>query len=174
MKIRTATPDDHDAIRDVVLDAFDTSERVVVAQVAIDLLGDATAQPVLALVAEDNNSVDGVVLFSRVWIMDQASCSCFILCPLGVRPSAQGHGIGGKLIAEGVQRLQSLGADLVFVLGDPKYYGRHGFSADHCYEPPYPLAYPEAWMVRLLNWEEGCQSRGKVRCSSTLESEELW
>ncbi len=174
MKIRAATPDDHDAINEVILDAFDSSERAVVAKVAFDLIGDATAQPVLALVAEHSGKVGGMILFSRVWVEEQAACSCFILCPLGVHPAEQGHGIGGRLIEEGVQRLQSLGADLLFVLGDPKYYGNHGFSADHNYEPPYPLAYPEAWMVRRLNVNEHFGRGGKVRCSRSLESEELW
>lgn len=51
----------------------------------------------------------------------------YILAPLAVVPSCQKQGVGGLLIAEGLQLLRERGAKLVFVLGHKEYYPRHGF-----------------------------------------------
>jgi len=53
----------------------------------------------------------------------------FILVPLGVAPKAQNQGVGGRLIKEGLSLLWERGIKLVFVLGYPEYYPRHGFKA---------------------------------------------
>jgi predicted N-acetyltransferase YhbS len=38
------------------------------------------------------------------------------------------HGIGGRLIAEGLRRLRVMGQPLCVVLGHADYYPRHGFE----------------------------------------------
>ena len=43
-------------------------------------------------------------------------------------PSAQRQGIGAHLIAEGASLLAESGVELLFVLGHPEYYPRHGFE----------------------------------------------
>ena len=66
MKIRESVENDKNSIRKVHLNAFDQSEGESVSQLAIDLLEDKTALPILSLVAEQDNGVIGNVIFSSV------------------------------------------------------------------------------------------------------------
>jgi len=66
VKIRESVENDKNSIRKVHLNAFDQSEGESVSQLAIDLLEDKTALPILSLVAEQDNGVIGNVIFSSV------------------------------------------------------------------------------------------------------------
>jgi len=46
---------------------------------------------------------------------------------LAVKPEYQKHGIGAKLVEEGLRLCLELGYDFVVLLGNPKYYQRFGF-----------------------------------------------
>lgn len=65
------------------------------------------------------------------------------LAPLSVAPKHQGKGVGSALITEAVRRARSRGWGALVVLGDPKYYGRFGFSTEMAqgYTSPYPILY---------------------------------
>ena len=119
-----------------------------------DLLEDPTAQPLLSLLARDDGRAVGHVLFTAGRV-DGAprDVSIAILAPLAVVPEAQGKGIGGRLIAHGLGVLAQSGVELVFVLGHPRYYRRHGFepAAAHGLMPPFPVSPASAWMVHALN-----------------------
>ncbi|MCK5666879.1 MAG: hypothetical protein KAI17_25505, partial [Thiotrichaceae bacterium] len=66
MKIRDSVVKDKTQIRKVLLNAFDEEEGEVVSQLAIDLLEDVTALPILSLVAEQDNDIIGHIIFSSV------------------------------------------------------------------------------------------------------------
>lgn len=66
-----------------------------------------------------------------------------LLGPLCVAPEHQRQGIGSALIRAAHDKLKSLGIAHVLVLGDPAFYGRHGFVPGSKVEPPCPL--PEHW-----------------------------
>ena len=172
--IREATKKDLNAIESVCLDAFEPNEREIVANVAVDLFADESAQPVLVLVAESESVIVGTVLFSHLWIEYHPEVRCSILAPLAVRKSHQRTGLGGKLIAHGLEQLKNQGVEHVFVLGDPRYYTRHGFHAGHGFKPPYELAYPEAWLVQTIDNATTTVNTGQIRCSRTLDVQDLW
>ena len=73
-------------------------------------------------------------------------------------------------------QLARQGARLVFVLGDPAYYTRHGFAAAAPYglRAPYEIQPEEAWMVRALSGDAPGNSRGAVRCADALTPEKYW
>ena len=52
-----------------------------------------------------------------------------------VLPSLQSQGIGSQLIRAGLQTLRERGVPGVVVLGEPAYYQRFGFHAQHQLEP---------------------------------------
>ncbi len=137
MIIRDETPSDHAAVRDLVAAAFgQPDEADLVERLRAD--GDAA----IALVAEDNGSVVGHILFSRM----QAPFRALGLAPVSVAPERQGTGIGSRLIRAGLERAQSEGWQGVFVLGDPAYYRRFGFDPalakgfTSAYSGPYLMA----------------------------------
>ena len=71
--------------------------RESVSQLAIDLLEDKTALPILSLAAEQDNEIIGNVIFSSVNIEGAEGVSACILAPLAVTRFAQRSGIGTQL-----------------------------------------------------------------------------
>jgi len=174
MIIREACAADLPAIRWIHEEAFGEPEGEAVAQLACDLLADATAQPLLCLVAQEGDAVVASILFSSVNVSSSDELSVSILAPLAVVRQHQGTGVGTRLIEAGLSQLKQRGAEIVLVLGDPNYYSRVGFRAGHNIEPPYELAYPEAWMALELAPGKLERAAGVARCASALSSPEHW
>lgn len=149
MNIRTATTQDQDAIRRLYLSAFPEAENEIVATLAVELLVENAALPIISLVAEMEDAVVGHVAFSPLKIDNQANIQAYILAPLAVRPDCQNQHIGTALVEYGMQQLSALGVDLIFVYGAPEYYGRFGFNAEAAqnFSAPYPLQYPFGWQA---------------------------
>lgn len=174
---REAVSRDEDGLARLVQRAFGPQEGPEIADLLRALPRDPSAQPLLhLLICEDERPV-GQVLFTAVHV-EGAGVPCRILAPLSVDPDLQGRGIGTELVHRGLQRLRLEGVEMVFVLGDPGYYGRFGFRAAGRYglDPPHPLpsAFEEAWMVQELTAGFLGGVRGKVRCASTLAARKYW
>jgi len=175
MNIRESVENDKNSIRNVHLNAFGQSEGETIAQLAIDLLEDKSAQPILSLVAEQDNEIIGNVIFSSVCIEGVRGISAYILAPLAVSKFAQKKGIGTQLINKGLETLKQRGAEIVLVYGDPNYYMRTGFKAGHKLKPPYKLEYPlEAWMAQEMVEGILTKTQGTVRCAKALSSPGYW
>ena len=176
MQIRTATRLDRDVIRTIHLAAFSAEERKIVSELAVNLLHEETTPPTFSLVAEVAGTIIGHVAFSPVKIHRDDALQGFILAPLAVEPTHQHQGVGSKLIEDGKQRLQAQGVQLLFVYGDPGYYGRFGFSADKAtlYTPPYELHYPFGWQVLTLTQTASPQSPLTLSCVASLSDPQLW
>ena len=93
----------------------------------------------LSLVAEDKRQIVGHVLFTRL----QSPDGCLALGPASVLPSRQRQGIGSRLIEEGLRQFPGRRWRGVFLLGEPEYYARFGFSREAAagFETPYPADY---------------------------------
>lgn len=180
MEIRPSRADETEVVRATHRAAFAAEgpqEAESVSALAVALLGDPTARPRLSLVAERDGAVVGSVLFTAVHIDgDAPQPSAAILCPLAVLPEAQRSGVGETLIEEGLRRLRDAGTALVFVLGDPRYYGRFGFGPafPHGVPPAHEIAMPEAWQVCELEAGALARAEGVVRCAESLEDPAHW
>lgn len=154
------------------------AEAEQIQQLLLNFQQDVSAQPLLSLVALEQDQVVGQVVFSQALISGQAQAKAFILAPLGVLPTHQSSGIGSRLVKAGLERLAQQGADLVFVFGDPDYYGRFGFQAANAWElpAPYPIPapYEEAWQVLALQAQALGTIKGQVLCCDALSRLELW
>ena len=73
------------------------------------------------------------------------------LGPVGVRPGMQGGGVGSELIRASLAVAGALAEEVVFVLGEPAYYARFGFSAEAAapFDSPYAGPYLMALWLRL-------------------------
>ncbi|MCU0967398.1 MAG: N-acetyltransferase [Rubrivivax sp.] len=141
------------------------------------LLADPTARPVLSLLAEDQGAFLGHVLFTRVRLLGpERPPTASILAPLAVIPSAQRSGVGRSLIEKGCELLAERGVQLLFVLGDPRYYTKRGFTAalPHGLRAPYTIEPEAAWMVRALDNRALGSSDAQVRCADALAPEKYW
>lgn len=109
------------------------------------------------LVAELDGEIVGCVALSRAWLdARERLVDVLVLSPLAVAPDHQRQGIGGRLLAEVPGVAERLGAPLVFLEGDPGYYGRHGWRAasDHGLERPSRRIPEPACQVLLLAGHE--------------------
>ena len=156
--------------------AFPEGEKQIVSTLAVNLLSEEMSPKTISLVAEVDGTVVGHVAFSHVTINDNKSWKGYILAPLGVKPEYQKHHIGSKLIEIGMERLTKMGVNVLFVYGDPNFYGKFGFDADTAsrYSPPYELQYPFGWQAITLNEDVFTESTAKISCVDPLNDPELW
>lgn len=176
MHTRLATTLDQDTIHSVYSSAFAEDESEIVSKLAINLLSEQTTPPTISLVAENKDVIVAHVAFSPADIDSNSKQQGYILAPLAVTPSFQKQHIGSKLVKDGIQRLTGMGVDMLFVYGDPSYYGRFGFSVEaaECYIPPYKLEYPFGWQGMALS---ECAIRKipvKIACVTSLCDPTLW
>ena len=174
MRIRASTERDKAALAALHRRAFGAAEGAAVAGLALALLDDASARPLLSLVAELGGEIAGHALFSAAGIGAGEAGNARILAPLAVQPEQQRRGMGGALIRHGLTQLRTAGARLALVYGDPGYYSRHGFRAGHAIAPAFKLTCPAAWLALELQAGALAGARGKVRCAGPLNDPGHW
>jgi putative acetyltransferase len=151
--IREARPDDHAAIAALLEAAF---EGPLEAALVVALRADRDM--VLELVAAEGG-VHGHVAFSRLAI-DDSPVRATALAPLAVQAEHRRTGSGGALVRAGLEMLRQRGEDLVFVLGEPAYYGRFGFTAAAAEN--FVTPYPGTAMQALALTPAGAAAMGNV------------
>lgn len=174
LQIVEATESDLDDVLAVERLAFGQDEE---AELVRELLADPSASPLLSLLARESDRAVGHILFTAARIEGAPEDSpASILAPLAVVPEAQRRGVGGRLIERGVELLAASGVALVFVLGHPEYYPRHGFAPayPHGLPAPYPVSPEEAWMLRALTPGTLGRVQGRVTCAEAMDRPEYW
>ena len=176
MIIKNATDSDLNCVLGIQTDAFGHNKE---SNLVNDLLNDDSAKPLLSLLAVDDKEAVGHILFTKVRITgNEDALFAMILAPLAIMPNAQGKGVGGKLIKEGLSQLFEANVNLVFVLGHPEYYPRFGFkpAGIRGFEAPYPIPdkNASAWMVQELRPGVIGNFSGKIICADTLNEPEHW
>ena len=144
--IRKTTPKDFAQVLALYPKTFPKEElRPVVSALLEEEAG------VLSLAAFDEDALVAHVLFTICWTKGSDRTGA-LLAPLGVTPSHQRQGLGYSLVRAGLEQLEKKGVKQVFVLGDPAYYQRFGFSPEKQVLAPYPIAeeWAEAWQSLLL------------------------
>lgn len=82
-----------------------------------------------SLVADRDGVVVGHVGLSHAWLdARRALVDVWLLSPLSVVPSEQGQGTGTTLVTAAVELARTSGTPLLFLEGDPAYYGSRGFE----------------------------------------------
>lgn len=179
MKTRTSVEKDRPAILHVHQEAFGGQKGATITQLVARLFDDRTARPSCSLVAVADEMIAGHILFTNVTIDGAGEeIAARILAPLAVLPAFQQRGVGSGLVEAGLAALRKSGVRLVFVLGHPGYYPRHGFSpaGKHGFEAPFPIPerHADAWMVQELFPGIIGQVKGKVQCCNALNEPEHW
>lgn len=152
MIIRPQTEDDIGAIHRLHRAAFETkAEADLVDRLRAD--GDA----VFSLIARSGAEIAGHAMFSRM----RAPFPALGLAPVSVSKDFRRQGIAAALIEDGLARAAEAGWQGIFVLGDPAYYTRFGFSAGTAsgFQSPYAGPY---LMARPLGARVLPETRGRV------------
>lgn len=143
--VRPARPEDRAAVRRILESAFPSAaEADLVEQLERD--GDLA----IALVAEDGGALAGYAAFSRMSVsVDGEDLRALGLGPVAIAPDRQQAGIGSALVEAGLGAAAAAGEQLVFVLGEPGFYGRFGFDAEAALPYASPYAGPYFMMKPL-------------------------
>ena len=127
--IRPETPADFPAIREMLMVAF--SEELPqddVATLVENLRQTPGYVPALALVAVQDGSVMGHVMFTHIQIeSERGNTPAMTLAPLAVHPTWQRQGVGSLLVRHGLQLCHQLGHRIVTVIGHSTYYPKFDF-----------------------------------------------
>ena len=139
MIIRKSLPTDFDDIAHCVFTAFDNEGEVaLVNQLRAD------NDVVIELVAEEAGSIVGHVVVSNLTLRPDLDLRCGGVAPLSVMPTHQSEGIGSRLMEAVIERSRTVELDALFLLGDPKYYGRFGFEVTDI-SSDYPAEFFQAF-----------------------------
>jgi putative acetyltransferase len=173
--IKEAGPQDLHHALSVEREAFGSC---VEADLVASLLSDETAKPTLSLIAFADGWPVGHILFTSAKIVGCEKTPASILAPLAVIPDYQKRGVGKKLVECGMEKLAENGVELVFVLGHPLYYSRHGFRPAGAigFKAPYPIPEKDsdAWMVKPLKPGLIGEVNGTVQCANSLDKPGYW
>ena len=152
--VRPAEPRDAAAIRAVHLAAFPTAAEADLVE-RLDRDGDSA----VSLVAAREGEVVGHLLLSRMTVAgDARRYRALGLGPVALLPPFQRCGIGSALIAGGLGIARATGEDYVFVLGEPHFYTRFGFSAEAA--APFASPYAGPYLLALRFGEAAAPARG--------------
>lgn len=134
MFLRDEAPGDEAAIRALLRDCFGGPDEADL----VDHLR-AAGDALVSLIAEEDGAIVGHVLLSPL----AAPFPALALAPLGVAEGYRRQGIGDALVRAAVARAAAMGWRAIFVLGDPAYYQRFGFAAEHAagFASPYAGAH---------------------------------
>lgn len=142
---RPETTDDTPAIRDILLAAFPTDAEA-------DIVDALRADPEawiegLSMVATTSEGTPvGYALLSRCHVDGEPALA---LAPCAVAPSAQRAGAGSAAIRAALGAAQTMGENLVLVLGHADYYPRFGFTPASRFGIRAPFEVPDEAMMAM-------------------------
>lgn len=168
-QVRETRPQEVAEILELYPQAFpDEDLRPVVAALLAERRG------VLSLAAFEGDDLMAHALFSRCATGDGDMAGA-LLGPLAVAPVHQRQGIGSALVRTGFAHLEKAGVRQVFVLGDPAYYSRFGFSREVRVTAPYPMPeeWAEAWQSVVLAGRAPLEA-GPLRLPAPWMEPALW
>jgi len=145
MIIRKESRDDFGCIHNIHRQAFGQDDE---GELVERLRASDHFIPELSLVAEENGTIIGHILFLKITISGHHEYGSLVLAPMAVLPMYQRQGIGGKLVGNGLNKAGELGFDAVIVVGHPEYYPRFGFEQASKWGITCPFEVPdEAFMA---------------------------
>jgi putative acetyltransferase len=168
ISFRAESIEDHTHISELYRLAFGEDGE---AQLVDSLRRSVNFIPELSLVAEKDGQVVGHILFSPLIIeMEGGAVPALALAPMAVLPEVQNQGIGSELVRRGLEICQSLGHEVVVVVGHPAYYPRFGFSPARAkgLQAPFPVP-DEAFLALELRQGALDGIKGTVRYPPEFE-----
>jgi putative acetyltransferase len=169
IEIRPQSDADAPAVRAVITAAF--GDRGGVAGLAEALRARPDRQA--SLVALCDGRLVGHTHLSIAWVDAPARLvEVLMLSPLSVAPEHQSRGVGTRLLDEVIATAARLGAPLIFLEGDPAYYGPRGWrtAADVGFGLPSTRIPVPGFQFVALDGYDPASMAGAVVCNDTFWS----
>ncbi|AXI80711.1 GNAT family N-acetyltransferase [Peterkaempfera bronchialis] len=155
VRARPEEPEDAPAVRRVHMAAFPGPAE---ADLVDTLRKDPAWLPGLSWVAADHRGlVIAHALLTRLAVGDGKALA---LAPVAVAPEWQRRGVGTLLVRAALEAAGAAGERLVVVLGDPRYYGRFGFTPASRHGVSGPYEVPDALFQALPLADQDGTPRG--------------
>ena len=160
--IREEGPDDEQAVREVLVEAFGQELEADL----VDKLRKGCDE-LLALVALMEDRIVGHILFSPAVIEGrEQKLQGMALAPMAVLTEYQQQGIGSQLVQAGIEALKQAECPFIILVGHPTYYPRFGFepASQHGIRSEWEVP-DDAFMVLLLDEQQkdGLSGTAKYR-----------
>lgn len=160
--LRAAHSGDKAAIGALHRAAFSASDHGYGGEAELVERLDGDGDLVFSHVAEAGGAIVGHIALSPMVVQaDGEPVRALGLGPVGVLPGEQGKGIGGALIEAAHDWAKAEGWQMIFLLGDPAYYGRFGYSAQAAAPFASPYAGPY-WQALVLDDALSLPKTGKA------------
>lgn len=167
--IRAEIPGEADAIFNLHNDAFEGDAKIASLVPRLRKL-DAPFATTSLVAQSPSGDVLGHVMLSHSWLdAPDRLIDILVLSPLGVVNVAQKNGIGTALIERAVEEASITSSPILFLEGNPAFYGPRGFEKAKDYgirSPSLRIPEPALQMVRLPSY--------KKAMTGTLVYRELW
>ena len=164
--IRQEQPKDHATVFQLIETAFKTMQYSShTEQFIVEKLRKSDAFiPELSIVAEQGGELVGHIILTKIKIDNGTQLfDALTLGPVSVWPRLHKQGIGSQLIKAAHKMAQSLGHEIIILLGHKDYYPRFGYEMTSKYGIQLPFASaPENCMVIGLNPDSLEGVSGKV------------
>lgn len=138
--------DEAEAVRAIHAAAFETDREARL----VDRLREDGDIACSLMAVDGERTVGNVILSPMRAEIDGRPVRAVALGPIGVLPERQREGIGGALIEAAIAWARAEGFAAMFLLGEPDYYRRFGFSAEAARHFASPYA-GEYWQALALD-----------------------
>lgn len=161
MMIRQEKQTDHDAVYQVVKEAFAHAEQSdgTEQDLVVNLRKSKSFVPELSLVAEEDGKIVGHILFTKALVN---GVEILALAPLSVLPEYQNRGIGLSLMEQGHKTARELGYPYSVVLGHAKYYPKAGYVPASRYGIRAPFEVEDENFMAICFSEKGEMLNGTI------------
>tara|TARA_B100000929_G_scaffold134665_1_gene106622 strand:+ start:2077 stop:2571 length:495 start_codon:yes stop_codon:yes gene_type:complete len=123
MVIRETTESDFEEVFSLIQSAFGNRKE---SDLVRRLISDNDV--LINLVAESSSVILGNIVVSIITMEPDLGLFCGGIAPLSVLPDQQSSGIGSKLMKAVIKESKKMEIDALFLLGDPDYYNKFGFT----------------------------------------------
>ena len=94
----------------------------------VDRLRNANALKVSMVLVSDRRLIAHASASPMSWISGTDQVIVWALAPVSVQPEMQSRGFGMQIVRATITRCREADAEILTVLGSPKYYARFGFT----------------------------------------------
>ncbi len=170
LQIRGSAPEDISLIENLYRDAFPDEDLMPLVK---NLLREKQAP--LSMVGTIGSSLVAHIIFT-ICHVEGNNQKMALLGPLCVASAWQRQGLGSAIVRTGLTKLKLLHINCVYVLGDPAYYSRHGFTREERVFPPYSLPHEwrGAWQSIRLIEDKISPPKGKLDVPSSWLQPSFW